>query len=156
MKLKTALLVSAAAVLLTANIVKYSGILKHGGAVNAASELKKICINYQKPGTKEESVPAKNIFNGPAEDTGTYSAQVYAVKKVPTPTPKIWPRFKISGFAVNEGKKCAFFSGSEFSGTVNEGAEFNDTYVLEAIKDNRAIIADKATGEQKTYTLEEK
>jgi hypothetical protein len=153
MKPKMALLLCAAFILLAANIVKYSGIFSHDGRAESFRELGKISINYQKHGAEEDAVVKNNIFNGEAEDAGS-GAPVIAAQKTPTPVPKVWPRFKISGFALNDGKKTAFFSGSEYSGAVAEGAEFDDGYILETIKDNKAVISDRATGEKKTYTLE--
>ena len=153
MKLRMILLLSAATLLLGANALKYSGIFSRTDAAGPAAELKKISLNYQRPGTKENAQVKNNIFNGEAEDAGT-TVQAPPAQKTPTPAPKAWPHFKVTGVAVNEGKKCAFFSGNEFSGAVNEGAEFGESYVLESIKDNKLVISDKATGEKKTYIME--
>jgi hypothetical protein len=156
MKPRMIAMVAAVLLLVAANALKYGGVFGRVDTTSVVADLKKISINYQKPGTLESAAVKNNIFNGRAENEGSYSAPSAAAQKSPTPSPKIWPHFKISGFAANDGKKCAFFSGSDFSGAVIEGAEFDDGYMLESIKDSRAVIVDRSTGEKKTITLEGK
>jgi hypothetical protein len=166
MKSRLNILIAAAAVLLLFNIVKWSGVLKTGGDETEGTVISRLKLDFQKPADTGNAKPEKNIFSGGpsgeyfaqgGNDSGYVSHKKNIIVAVSTPVPaKKWPDFKISGAALNDGKKSAFFSGNAFSGVVNEGDDINDGYKLTSINERDVDITDKTTNKTRKYPMEGK
>lgn len=159
MKTNMKVMIAAAALLAAANVVKWSGVLRDNKGGEAGSFNARVLeINCQRPGVQGHDGAVRNLFNA---ETGEYSGRFSgmtarrpaAVKATPVPEIK-WPDFKISGVAVNEGRKCVFFTGQGFKGSVYEGSDMNESYRLSAINGRFAEITNKNTNETRKFPLE--
>jgi hypothetical protein len=161
------ILIGAAGLLLIFNIVKWTGVWKEGsGDTTEVSATRRLQVDFQKPADAQNAKPARNLFSGgPAGEYfsqgGNETGYVPGKKANPTPAPtavsaKKWPDFKISGTALNDGKKSAFFSGAAYNGAVNEGDDINEGYKLVAINERDVDITDKTTNETRKFPMEGK
>jgi hypothetical protein len=167
MKSRLNILVAAAVLLLLFNIIKWSGVWKSGKEdATESATIRRLQVDFQRPVGPKGVKVLKNIFTGgPAGEfysqNGNETVRPEWKNRVavqaPTAIPeKKWPDFKISGTALNDGKKSAFFSGPAFSGVVGEGADINDGYKLGSINERNVEITDKITNETRKYSLEGK
>lgn len=142
------------ALLLVLNIVNWAGGFGKKRYRAAPAEIvRSVSISYRSLPEKPGKRPAGEIFNGPASFAPEPAAVTQKTEPLPPP-PVRWPDFRVAGTAVNDGKKCAFFSGSAFKGVINEGDDIVERYVLTSIGSGSVEITDKISGEKRTFKME--
>lgn len=147
------ILIAVLSVLLLLNIFKWVGNMKKGVSETSDIKLKNQIINFTDEIPAKYNSAGRNLFNAPRTERYSYSSSKNKTDKPVAEKKRDWPELKLSGTAINGGKKCAFLSGPGFSGAVYEGNDFlGGKYTLNRITDAGAEVYDKETGELKIYT----